>query len=252
MWVTDMGWIMGPWEVVGAGALGATLVLSRGRARPPRPGPAVAAGGAAPDLGAGCLPHADPGAPRPRRRAGAGARPQLAADPGLDRRALEPRPLPLAVRGGGRAVAARSSTCRAAPRSAACFLSPMPVMPLKECTLGMPSLGMAMDVLGPDGEPVAPGEVGELVCRKPLAVHDPRHLGRSPAVPGRLLVALAGDLGARRLGVGRRGRLLVSARAIRRHPQHRRQADRAGRVRVGGGALRGRGRGLCDRRARTR
>jgi acetyl-CoA synthetase len=28
MWVTDMGWIMGPWEVVGAGALGATLVLS--------------------------------------------------------------------------------------------------------------------------------------------------------------------------------------------------------------------------------
>jgi acetyl-CoA synthetase len=49
----------------------------------------------------------------------------------------------------------------------ACFLSPMPVMPLKECTLGMPSLGMAMDVLGPDGEPVAPGEVGELVCRKP-------------------------------------------------------------------------------------
>jgi acetyl-CoA synthetase len=40
-------------------------------------------------------------------------------------------------------------------------------MPLKECTLGLPSLGMAMDVLGPDGEPVAPGEVGELVCRKP-------------------------------------------------------------------------------------
>jgi acetyl-CoA synthetase len=49
----------------------------------------------------------------------------------------------------------------------ACFLSPMPVMPLKECTLGAPSLGMAMDVLGPDGEPVPAGEVGELVCRKP-------------------------------------------------------------------------------------
>ena len=29
-WVTDMGWIMGPWEMVGAGALGATLVLYEG------------------------------------------------------------------------------------------------------------------------------------------------------------------------------------------------------------------------------
>ena len=28
MWVTDMGWIMGPLEVVGAGALGATLVIT--------------------------------------------------------------------------------------------------------------------------------------------------------------------------------------------------------------------------------
>ena len=26
-WVTDMGWIMGPWEMVGAGAIGATLVM---------------------------------------------------------------------------------------------------------------------------------------------------------------------------------------------------------------------------------
>jgi acetyl-CoA synthetase len=49
----------------------------------------------------------------------------------------------------------------------ACFLSPMPVMPLKECTLGAPALGMAMDVVGPDGEHLPPGSVGELVCRKP-------------------------------------------------------------------------------------
>ena len=30
---TDMGWIMGPWTVVGAGALGAHDRLRRGRAR---------------------------------------------------------------------------------------------------------------------------------------------------------------------------------------------------------------------------
>ena len=49
----------------------------------------------------------------------------------------------------------------------ACFLSPMPVMPLKSCTLGGPALGMAIDVAGPDGEHLPAGEVGELVCRKP-------------------------------------------------------------------------------------
>jgi acetyl-CoA synthetase len=43
----------------------------------------------------------------------------------------------------------------------------MPVMPIKECSLGMPSLGMAMDVVDSDGETVAAGEVGELVCRRP-------------------------------------------------------------------------------------
>ena len=49
----------------------------------------------------------------------------------------------------------------------ACFLSPMPVMPLKECTLGAPALGMAMDVVDADGNHLPAGSVGELVCRKP-------------------------------------------------------------------------------------
>jgi acetyl-CoA synthetase len=38
MWVTDMGWIMGPWVVVGAGAAGATLVVSEGAPDYPGPG----------------------------------------------------------------------------------------------------------------------------------------------------------------------------------------------------------------------
>ena len=37
-WMTDMGWIMGPKIVVGAGALGATLVLSEGAPDYPGPG----------------------------------------------------------------------------------------------------------------------------------------------------------------------------------------------------------------------
>jgi acetyl-CoA synthetase len=48
----------------------------------------------------------------------------------------------------------------------ACFLSPVPVMPLKACSLGGPSLGMAVDVFDAKGQPVR-GDVGELVCTKP-------------------------------------------------------------------------------------
>jgi acetyl-CoA synthetase len=48
----------------------------------------------------------------------------------------------------------------------ACFLSPYPVEPLKACSLGGPSLGMDVDVFGPDGQPVR-DQVGELVCKQP-------------------------------------------------------------------------------------
>jgi len=49
----------------------------------------------------------------------------------------------------------------------ACFLGAAPVIPTKVCSLGTPSLGMAMRVLDGDGKPCAPGQVGELVCAKP-------------------------------------------------------------------------------------
>jgi len=49
----------------------------------------------------------------------------------------------------------------------ACFLSPHPVVPTKECSLGGPALGMDVDVVDAKGDLVGPGEVGELVCRQP-------------------------------------------------------------------------------------
>jgi acetyl-CoA synthetase len=47
-----------------------------------------------------------------------------------------------------------------------CFLSPSAAIPIKECSVGGPSLGMAVDVVDADGKSVR-GEVGELVCRRP-------------------------------------------------------------------------------------
>jgi len=47
------------------------------------------------------------------------------------------------------------------------FLSPLPVQPLKPTTLGGPGLGMAVDVWDQGGRPVR-GEVGYLVCTQPV------------------------------------------------------------------------------------
>ena len=47
-----------------------------------------------------------------------------------------------------------------------CFLLPLPIQPLKPCTLGGPAPGMAAEVVDEDGAPVR-GRTGYLVCTKP-------------------------------------------------------------------------------------
>ena len=161
---TDMGWIMGPWAVVGGGALGCTLVFAEGA--PDRPvdriwrlveEERVSVLGLSPTLVRALRPHGDPDAdlsslriivttgepwnPEPYRwlfeRIGEGRRPII--------------------------------NCSGGTEVAACFLSPSPAIPIKECSLGGPALGMAMDVVDADGTSlVGTGEVGELVCRKPF------------------------------------------------------------------------------------
>jgi acetyl-CoA synthetase len=49
----------------------------------------------------------------------------------------------------------------------ACFLSCDITLPIAACSLGRPSLGMAMDVWDDQGRPIRDGGVGELVCTKP-------------------------------------------------------------------------------------
>jgi acetyl-CoA synthetase len=46
------------------------------------------------------------------------------------------------------------------------FLAPYPVEPIAACSLGGPSLGMDVDVVDDQAQPVR-GRVGELVCRQP-------------------------------------------------------------------------------------
>lgn len=48
-----------------------------------------------------------------------------------------------------------------------CLLSCTPLTPLRPCSLGGPALGMDVDVFTEDGEPAPRGSVGHLVCKQP-------------------------------------------------------------------------------------
>lgn len=47
-----------------------------------------------------------------------------------------------------------------------CLIQPLPITPLKPCTLGGPGLGMDVDVVDEEGKSIRNG-IGHLVCRKP-------------------------------------------------------------------------------------
>ncbi len=242
---TDMGWIMGPWTLVGAGALGATIVFAEGAPDWPVPDrlwriveqERVTSLGLSPTLARALLPHGAPDADLSSLRTFV-----TTGEP------WNPEPYRwLFEEVGGSRVPIIN--CSGGTEVGACFLSPTPIEPIKSCSVGGPTLGMAMDILDEDGRSlVGTGEVGELVCRRPFPGmtrgfwRDPERFvetywSRHPR-----------RLGARRLGDRRRGRLLVPARPLRRHAEHRRQAHRPGRARVRRGRPPRRARGGGDRR----
>jgi acetyl-CoA synthetase len=164
--VTDMGWIMGPWEVVGGMALGCTVVFAEGAPDWPaadriwglveREGVSVL--GLSPTLVRALIPHG----------AGLVERHDLGSlrDLVTTGEPWNPEPYRWLFEhvGGGRCPIIN---CSGGTEVGACFLSPTPAVPIKECSLGGPALGMAMDVVDSEGHSVR-GEVGELVCRKPF------------------------------------------------------------------------------------
>jgi len=165
-WVSDLGWIMGPWEIVGATALGSTVFLYDGAPNHPRPDRIwdmverhrITTLGVSPTLIRALIPA---GEGEVRKHDLSSLR--ILASTGEP---WNPEPyrwffetvgrgkLPIINLSGGTEIGA-------------CFLSPLPICDLKACTLRGPALGMDVDVFGPDGKPVARGEVGELVCKQP-------------------------------------------------------------------------------------
>jgi acetyl-CoA synthetase len=158
---TDMGWIMGPWTVVGGGAVGARIVYAEGAPDWPADrlwqtieSERVNVLGVSPTLIRALIPSGEPQADTSSLTA--------IATTGEPWNPAPYRWLHERV-GGGRTPIVNLS---GGTEVGACFLSVEVVEPIKECSLGFPALGLDMDVLGPDGDPVR-GEVGELVCRRP-------------------------------------------------------------------------------------
>src|SRR5919109_842811 len=165
-WVTDLGWIMGPWEIVGALALGSSVLLFDGA--PTHPGPdrlwdlverhRITTLGVSPTLIRALIPS---GTEHVRRHDLSSLR--ILASTGEP---WNPDPYLWLHRevGGSRLPIINLS---GGTEGGACFLSPLPIAELKPCTLRGPALGMDLDVVDGDGRSVGPGEVGELVCRQP-------------------------------------------------------------------------------------
>ena len=164
-WFADFGWIMGPWEIIGTLANGATVCLFEGAPDFPEPdrlwsfleAHEVTILGISPTLVRAMMAHGD--------------EPVVSHDLSALRilgSTGEPwNETPYRwfseVVGGGRCPVINIS---GGTEVGACFLSPHPVQPLTPMTLGGPALGMGVDVFSDAGEPVR-GEVGELVCTAP-------------------------------------------------------------------------------------
>ena len=161
LFATDMGWIMGPWTVVGGMACGATVVFMEGA--PDRPpdrvwgiveDERVTMLGVSPTLVRALIPHGAPDNDLASLRSVVTTGEPWNRGPydWLDEHVCGEGRIPIVNCSGGTEVGA-------------CFLSVTMMRPTKACSVGFPALGEDMDVLDDRGHSIR-GEVGELVCKR--------------------------------------------------------------------------------------
>jgi acetyl-CoA synthetase len=162
LFCTDMGWIMGPWTVVGAMACGATVVFMEGAPDYPHDrvwklveSERVSMLGVSPTLVRALIPHGEPDADLTSLHAVVTTGEPWNRGPydWLDEHVCGTGRIPIVNISGGTEVGA-------------CFLSVTMLRPTKPVSLGFPALGIDLDVFDDRGRPVR-GEVGELVCKRP-------------------------------------------------------------------------------------
>ena len=164
-WVSDIGWMMGPWALIGNHAFGGTVVMYEGAPDHPEPDRfwelidrhGVTQFGISPTAIRALRKHGDQWVEghdlSSLRVLGSTGEPW---DPESWRWFYD-------AIGGGECpiinISGGTEIC-------GCFLMPMPNQPLKPCTLGGPGLGMDIDIVDEAGESIVEtGERGYLVAR---------------------------------------------------------------------------------------
>ncbi|HUK13877.1 MAG TPA: AMP-binding protein [Thermoanaerobaculaceae bacterium] len=162
-WLTDIGWMMGPWEILGTLFHGGTVVLLDGVPDHPRPDRLWAM------VERHRVTHLGVAPTVVRLLSAHGGEPAREHDLS-SLRILGSTGEPWDETsylwyfhhvGGGRCPVINIS---GGTELMGCLLAPLPVAPLKPCSLQGPALGMDVDVLSEEGRSVR-GEVGYLVCR---------------------------------------------------------------------------------------
>lgn len=165
LWITDIGWMMGPWQIIGSQHLGGTHVIFEGAPNYPTEDRIwrMIDDYEISILGGSATVY------RMLKKYG---------DDIVDQHSLESLKITgntgepidhdtwmwlLKVVGKERCPIINLS---GGTEIFGCFLLPSPVIPLKPTTLGYPGLGMNVDVFDDDGKPVRQ-QVGYLVCKKP-------------------------------------------------------------------------------------
>jgi acetyl-CoA synthetase len=166
-WVTDIGWMMGPWEVIGGLLYRTPVVLLDGAPDHPTSDRIweICSGLGVTTLGV------SPTLVRLLMRARDGKGP---AGSDLSRLRIlgstgevwdEASYLWYFERVGGRRCPVMNIS--GGTEIVGCHLSPTPLDSLKACSLGGPGLGMDVAVFTDEGRPAPPGTTGHLVCRQP-------------------------------------------------------------------------------------
>ncbi len=164
-WFSDIGWMMGPWEIIGCLMHAGTIVIFEGAPDYPEPDRVwqtverhrVTMLGISPTAVRMLMRAGDEWADKHRmptlRMLGSTGEPWDAESYGWYLQHVGKGRCPVINISGGTDIAG-------------CFLAPLPIMPLRATTLQSAGLGMAVDVFDESGESLV-GEVGYLVCKQP-------------------------------------------------------------------------------------
>lgn len=164
-WLTDIGWMMGPWMIIGVQSFAGNIVIFEGAPNYPDPDRIwaliekhkITTLGISPTAIRLLMKYGDDWVKKhdlsSLRLLGSTGEPWDSDSWNWFFEKVGDKRIPIINISGGTEIVG-------------CFLSPLPITPLKPCTLRGPGLGMDIDVFNDDGKPVR-GQMGHLVAKKP-------------------------------------------------------------------------------------